>query len=510
LHLPDRQSALESGALLASILIIAACALMYELLIGSLSSYLRGDSILQFSLTIGVFLSAMGAGSYLSRYVRENLLQTFLFVEIAIGVLGGCSAALLLGADAAFTRSYEMIMFAVLAALGTLIGLEIPLLTRIARRYGSLRETLANVLAFDYLGALIASLLFPLILLPYLGLAKTAFLVGLFNLGVVGINLRVFGRQLPSGWAVGAATVAAAALLVAGFAQSAALTSVFEQRLYQDQIIFADQSRYQRIVVTRYQDDVRLYLDGELQLSSRDEYRYHEALVHPAMAAAMVRENVLVIGGGDGMVLRELLKYPDVRQITLIDIDPAMTHLGQTFAPIVKLNGDAMRDPRVTVRNEDGYRFLADSSDLYNVIIADLPDPRVEGLVRLYSRDFYGLVGRHLARGGAFVTQASSPYYVRKSFWCVAHTAAAAGMQVYPYHAYVPSFGDWGFVLATDRPIEWSGLRVPGALRFLSTQMLGPMRTFDADEAEMPTEISTLENPIVQRYYLEGWRLWRM
>ena len=508
-RIQEREEKIEVGALLTSIFIIAVCGLVYELIIGSLSSYLLGDSVYQFSITIGFFLTAMGLGSFLSRVVTKNLLRIFLFVEIAIGLIGGFSAAGLFAAYTVFERSYSVIMIATIVALGALIGLEIPLLTRIAKRYGSLRDTLANVLAFDYLGALAASLLFPLVLLPYLGLSKTSFMVGMFNLLVVAINLRVFAKGLTQTRLISVATLGVVALLAGGFVQSAAITALFEHRLYQDQIIYAEQSRYQRIIVTRYQDDVRLFLDNELQFSSRDEYRYHESLVHPAMSLAPSRENVLVIGGGDGLVMREVLKYADVRRATLVDIDPAMTHLGQTFGPIVALNRNSLNDARVSIVNADGYRFLADSSDLYQVIIADLPDPRNETLARLYSRDFYGLVKRHLARGGIFVTQASSPYFVRTAYWCIAHTAADAGLNVQTYHVYVPSFGYWGFVLASDLDVHWSDIQLRAPTRYLSSEMLSAMTAFDADASEVPTEISTLENPAVWRYYLDGWRRWR-
>jgi spermidine synthase len=305
------------------------------------------------------------------------------------------------------------------------------------------------------------------------------------------------------------ATLAALALLVIGFAQSAALTSLAEERMYQDEIIYAEQSPYQRIVLTSYQDDVRLYLDRELQFSSRDEYRYHESLVHPAMSLAPSREQVLVIGGGDGMAAREILKYNDVERVTLVDLDPTMTRLGQTFGPLVALNGGALNDPRVTLVNADGYSFLADSSDLYPVIIIDLPDPRNEGLVKLYSRQFYELVKRHLARGGIFVQQASSPYFVRQAYWCVAHTAESAGLAVQTYHTYIPSFGDWGFVLGSDLTVDWQRAAVRVPTRYIKTERLADMVAFDADMAEIDTEVSTLENPVVLRYYLAAWRKWR-
>ena len=505
----QREAKIEVGALLTSIFVIAVCGLIYELIIGSLSSYLLGDTVYQFSLTIGFFLSAMGLGSFLSRAVRQNLLRVFLVVEIVIGLLGGFSAAWLFGAFTFFPRSYTVVMLATSVALGALIGLEIPLLTRIAKRYGNLRDTLASVLAFDYIGALIGSLLFPLFLLPYLGLSKTSFLVGMFNLLVVVINLRVFGKGMPYLSSFMLTTFAAFAMLVFGFWQSAEITSLFEHSLYQDEIIYSEQSPYQRLVVTAYEEDLRMYLDKELQFSSRDEYRYHESLIHPAMSLAPSREQVLIIGGGDGMSMREVLKYADVQQATLVDIDKMVTHLGQAFAPIVALNKNSLNDPRAHIVNEDGYKFLTDSSDLYQVIIADLPDPRSESFARLFSRDFYGLVKRHLARGGMFVTQSSSPYFVRQAYWCIAHTIADTGLSVQTYHTYIPSFGDWGFVVASDLSVDWSRLRVGVPTRFLRNEMLGMMTIFDADTAEVPTEISTLENPAVWRYYLEGWRRWR-
>jgi len=504
-----RESKIEVGALLTSIFIIAVCGLIYELIIGTLSSYLLGDSIFQFSITIGFFLTAMGIGSFLSRVITRNLLGTFLVIEIAIGVVGGFSAAGLFAANIVFYRSYQVVMIAVIVALGTMIGLEIPLLTRIAKRYGSLRDTLANVLAFDYIGALAASLLFPLVLLPYLGLSKTSFLVGIFNLLVVAINLRVFGKGLPQMPWIGLATGIAAAVLIFGFIQSETISTFLEHFLYQDQIIYAEQSHYQKIVVTRYNDDTRMFLDNEVQFSSRDEYRYHESLVLPAMSLAASRENVLVIGGGDGLGMREVLKFADVKNATLVDIDSAVTHLGQTFEPIVALNRGSLNDPRVTVINTDGYKFLENSSDLYSVIIADLPDPRTESVARLYSREFYRIVKRHLARGGIFVTQASSPFFVRQAHWCIVHTIADAGFIAQPYHTYVPAFGEWGFVIASETATDFNRVKINVPARFITPELFRAMTIYPADISEMPTDISTLESPAAYRYYLEGWRKWR-
>jgi spermidine synthase len=464
--------------------------------------------VAQFSITIGVFLTAMGIGSWLSRLVQDRLLEVFLTIELALGVLGGFAAALLNAAYAAVPQSYTLIMIALLLLLGSLIGLEVPLLTRIAADYGSLRDTVANVLTFDYIGALAAALLFPLLLLPVLGIMKTSFVVGAFNILIVALNLYIFWYRLKGrgGFVLGIG--AALLLLGLGFAQSAQAVALFEHRLYQDKILHAEQSRFQRVVVTQYRDDLRLFLDRELQFSSRDEYRYHEALVHPAMALAANREHVLIIGG-DGLGAREVLKYADMQQVTLVDLDPAVTRLGQEFGPLVRLNAGALNDPRVRVVNADGYRFLTDSSDLYQVILIDLPDPRTESLARLYSREFYGLIGRHLAPGGMMVTQAASPYFAHKAYWCIVHTIQAAGFTVQPYHTYVPSFGEWGFVLASNVRYDWDGMALDVPLRYLEPALLPRMRQFDADMAQTPTSISTQDTAAVWRYYLEDWRRWR-
>jgi spermidine synthase len=321
--------------------------------------------------------------------------------------------------------------------------------------------------------------------------------------------LRVFGKGMSEVRWYAATSGATGVLLILGFLQSNAITSLFENRLYQDEIIYSEQTLYQRIVVTTYQEDLRLFLDRELQFSSRDEYRYHEPLVHPAMSLTSSREHVLIIGGGDGLAAREVLKYADVQRVTLVDIDVAVTRLGQTFGPIVALNTNSLNDTRLKIINQDGYKFLADSSDLYQVIIADLPDPRSESFARLFSHDFYGLVKRHLAQGGIFVTQSSSPYFVRQAYWCIAHTIASAGLEVQTYHTYIPTFGDWGFVVASNLKIDWGRIQIGVPTHYLKNDLLGKMITFDPDTAEVPTDISTLENPAVWRYYLEGWRRWR-
>lgn len=499
----------QNATLLVSVLVIAICGLVYELLIGSLSSYLLGDSVTHFSITIGLFMSAMGVGSFLSRRVERDLLWWFLFVEIALALVGGFSISLLF-VTFAYTQSYHVVMVLVIIVIGSLIGLEIPVLTRLAQGYASLKNVIADVFSLDYIGALVASVAFPMLLLPYLGLVKTAFLIGMFNLLVAIANLYVFRQQIVSWRPIWLAIAVVAALLTTGLLASQQITSFIEERLYKDEIIYAVQTPYQRLVVTRWNDDLRLFIDGNIQFSSVDEYRYHESLVHPAMSLAPSREAVLVLGGGDGLVAREALKYDDVGTITIVDIDPQVTDLFATYPPFVDLNQGALANPRVQVVNEDAYKFLERTSDRYPVVVIDLPDPNNESLAKLYSVEFYRLVKQHLARGGVVAVQSSSVYFTRETFWCTNHTIAAAGLHTLPYHAYVPSFGDWGFTLVSDLALDPARIQLTVPMRYLTPAILETLFVFDPDIAEVPTRVSTLDDAAVLHYYVAGWRKWHL
>ena len=503
----DRSEAL---ALLASIFLVAACGLIYELLIATLSSYLLGSSVTQFSLSVGLFVGSMGLGSWLSQRVTKRLLAVFVGLELLLGIVGGASAASLYWAYSA-GPFYWVVLLGFLVVIGALVGIELPLLVRLMDRYGQLRTIVAQALTFDYIGALAGSILFPLVLLPALGIMRVAFLVGLVNVGVAVYTLHTFRARLRGG-APYLLCAGAALVLAVGFTQSLRLTGFFERRLYEDEVIYARQTPYQRIVFTRWRDDLRLFLDGNLQFSSTDEHRYHETLVHPAMGLSASREHVLLLGAGDGLAAREVFRWPDVRHVTVVDLDPEMTRLGRNFPALRELNRSALHDPRVRIVNGDAHAFFERTSDRYGVIIADLPDPNGDALAKLYSVEFHRLARRHLARGGVFVTQASSPFFSREAFWCIARGAREAGFQVLPIHAYVPSFGDWGFVLGADRKLSTAGVRLPSpssdALRYLTPEVIRTLHVFDGDTAEVPVETSTLDHPRILRYYLDGAGRW--
>jgi spermidine synthase len=518
-------------ALLVSVFIIATCGILYELLISSISTYFLGSSILQFSITIGLFMSFMGIGSYLSKFIQTRLLDHFITIEIGLGFLGGLSAFLLY-CSYSVTEHYYLVAFLLIATLGTCIGLEIPLVTRIVNSYTSLKDTMAQVLSFDYIGALLASVIFPLVLLPYLGTMRTSFLIGILNLSVALFNSRIFKEQLTYAQNQFWTALLLSVVLLGGFLYSFRITSFFEQFVYQDEIILTRQSPYQRIIVTKWNQDLRLYLNGHLQFSTADEYRYHEPLVHIPMTLARNREKILVLGGGDGMVLREIFKYADVQKVDLVDLDPEMTSLAIRNPVFKKVNGSSLTNTKVKVYNQDAFTFVKNATDLYSVIIIDLPDPNDTGLGKLYTREFYKMLQKRLAVDGVMVTQATSPYFATQAFWCIAHTIRDVFPAVQPYTVYVPSFGQWGFVLAANRlPIatpdkvsadtSHTGLetsltaylqknlfRHPKQFRFLSPAVIPSLFVFDPDTDELPTQSNTLDTQILVQYYEESLKNW--
>ncbi|MGE5620169.1 MAG: polyamine aminopropyltransferase [Sphingomonadaceae bacterium] len=492
--------------LLFSVFVIAACAIVYELMIASISSYLLGDSIYQFSVTIGLFLTSMGLGSYLSKRVQRDLLRTFVTIELLIGAIGGGSTLLLYFTYGSARSVYQPVMYGVIAAIGILGGLEIPILTRILAERYVLRVNIANVLSFDYLGGLLGSLAFPLLLLPYLGLIRTALAVGLLNVGVAALVLASSWKQMPGRKSVALLTASVTVLLGAGLVQSESLWGQLEQQLYRDPIVYSAQTPYQHITITLWRDDLRLFLDGNLQFSSLDEHRYHEPLVHPAMSAARDRTQVLVLGGGDGLAVREILKYPEVKRVTLVDLDEQIVDLFRTQPELTRLNQGALSDPRVRVVNADAFKFLEEDTGFYGVILADLPDPRNESLQKLYTVEFYRLAARRLAVGGVFATQATSPYFAPEAYWSIEESMRRVWDHVAPYHAYVPAFGEWGFLVASGAPLDPEDLAVSVPTRFLDTPTLRSLFIFPADMAKLTVEPNTLIQPTLPGYYRQGWR----
>ena len=489
--------------LLASVFTIATCGLVYELIAGTIASYLLGDSVLQFSTVIGVYLFAMGIGSWLSRYVEKDLLGVFIRVEFLIALFGGSSAGLLFSLFA-FVSSFRVLLYAIVLLIGTLVGLEIPLLLRILEGRLQFKDLISKVFTFDYIGALLASLLFPLVLVPYCGIARTGFLFGILNAAVGLLALWVLREQVPRAALLRTGGVAVIVLLTVGFAYSERMITWSEAAAYGEDVIFAKSTPYQRITITRRDDDLRLYLNGNLQFSTRDEYRYHESLVHPGLARLPHARHVLVLGGGDGLAVREILRYPQVESITLVDLDPAMTRLFSTQSILTALNHGSLTAPRVHVINSDAFAWLRTNHEVFDFIVADFPDPSNFSIGKLYTTAFYQRARTALAQDGAMVIQCTSPFVARKSFWCIDETLHACGLTTEPYHTYVPSFGEWGYILASPRPLTGE-YALPAGLRFLDRSQVAALFEFPPDMARVPTEVNRLNNQALVRYFEAEW-----
>ncbi|MEM9801398.1 MAG: polyamine aminopropyltransferase [Planctomycetota bacterium] len=483
----------------AVVFLASACGLGYQLVAGTTSSYLLGDSVTQFSITIGLYLFALGIGSYLTRFVERDLAATFVRVELAVAVAGGVSALLLFLA----WRSelwFRPLLYGEILLVGTLVGIEIPLLVRLLREELELKELLARVLSWDYVGALVAALLFPLLLVPRLGLARSALAFGIVNALVALWSVSLFRGRIRRPTALRAQCALVTVVLAVLFARAEALSRIAEHEVYAGEIVHAQTTPYQRVVVTRARGAFQLFLSGALQFDSEDEYRYHEALVHPVMASVEEPRRVLVLGGGDGLACREILRHPEVERVVLVDLDRAVTDLARTYGPLVDLNGDALSDPRVEVVNRDAMAWLEEGAGLFDVAILDFPDPYSFSVGKLYTDTFYASLLERLAPDGAFAVQSTSPRLAPNSYWCIMATIESLGLGVLPYHAAVPSFGEWGFALASRRALEVPR-DVPEGLRYLSDEFVPTLFVLPEDAGPRDVEVNRLSTQSLVRYY---------
>lgn len=499
--------------LFLTVLVIATAGLIYELIAGTLASYVLGDSVFQFSTIIGVYLSAMGLGAYLSRFVRDRLAERFVEIELAAAFVGGASAPFLYLVFA-HASSFRVLLYGTVVLIGALVGIELPLLMRILEKELDFKELVAKVLTFDYLGALVGSLLFAIVLMPTLGLVRTSLLLGLANCAVGLMSTWVLGDLIYRSirWRLRAKGALVAVILATAFVFQDEITGLAEGELYADPVILSEQTRYQRIVLTRGALGTSLFLNGNLQFASSDEYRYHEALVHPAFALAPRHARVLILGGGDGLAVREVLRHPGVERVTLVDLDPAMTAMALRVPAMRELNEDALADPRVSVVNDDAMVWLDEGEHHpFDVVLIDFPDPNNFSLGKLYTTRFYQLLRRVMHGDTAVIVQATSPLYARRSFWCIERTMAASGLHTAPFHAFVPSFGEWGYVLAMTRPFDVPH-RVPEVegLRYLNDETLRSLFVFSEDLAR-PEDVGVnrLNTQLLVQYYEAEWSRWQ-
>lgn len=492
----------QSGVLLISILVVALCGIVYELIIGAVSSYLLGDSVYQFSLTIGCFMFAMGIGSMLSKLLDDQYVRNFIIIEILIALVGGICSTLLFMAFPFARPLYELTMYSLILVIGALVGMEIPILTTLLSQSKDIKESIANVLTLDYLGALIGSVAFPLILLPSLGLVQSSFAIGLINIFIAIVNVVVFRHVLKHFKFWLACSLAILVMLISFIIYANQIMRFAEQQLYFDQVIYSEQTPYQKLVMTRSvtNREQRLYIDGHIQFSSKDEYRYHEYLVHPVMALPGEVRNVLILGGGDGLAAREVLKYPRVERIDLVDIDPEILRIASELPALRRLNQGSLEDPRLSAFAEDAFSFINQAGILYDRVIIDMPDPHNEAINKLYSREFYTMIKRRLAKDGAIVSQSSSPFFTRQVYWSIEKTMADVFQHTLSYKTALPSFGIWGFHLAAEREFP-SVFEFSVATSSITTQSMQAASVFDKDLAKIDVPINSIMEPKLFQLY---------
>ena len=504
----------DSNILKIALFATGCAGIIAEFVLSTLATYLSGNAVFQWTLVMSFMLFAMGVGSRLSRLFQTKLLEWFLVTELLLSIACATSAIIAYGL-AAFIQPINLVIYSQGIIVGMLIGLEIPLVTRINESYENLRINISNVMEKDYYGSLLGGIIFAFVALPYLGLTYTPIILGCINFLVATLVLWRFmallhhKRFFVISWLVCFCFFICLSILAKPIIQFG------EQSKYKDKIVFATQTPYQKIVITKWRKYHWLYLNGQVQFSTYDEEKYHEPLVHPAMKLSVCHKEVLILGGGDGVAVREILKYDDVENITLIDLDPMMTHLGKTNPILTQINQNSFDTPKIKIIHQDAMTFLEKHDKQFSIIIIDLPDPDSIDLMHVYSLDFYRLIAHHLMRGGVMVTQATSPYFSKKAFLCILKTIEAANLSVLPYHNHVPTMGEWGFVLGMrktdmkasqlkDRALHLSFNDIE--CKFLDANAMKSMIYFGKGVLDQlhTVQINTHLQPVLHQYYLSG------
>lgn len=485
-----------------------------EYILSTLATYFLGNSVVQWTMILSVMLFSMGLGSRLSRHIDRYLLEIFVGIEFVLSVLvSGCALATY--TMAAYTDQEGLLIYGLSIVIGLLIGMEIPLVVRLNDAYEELRVNVSAVMEKDYYGSLLGGVFFAFVGLPYLGLTYTPFVLGMVNFGVAVALFGRFGGLIPvvTRTSLTVAACMITSLLAAGAWWAEPIVLHGEQQRYKDKVVFSAQSEYQQLTVTRWKDHHWFYINGNQQLSTLDEWLYHEPLVHPAMMLHPAPQEVLILGGGDGCAAREVLKYPGVRRVTVVDLDPMVTRLALENPIFSTLNDSAFFDARVELIHQDAYTWLEQTTRFYDVIISDFPDPKSIEIGRLFSREFFLMCRRQLRPGGVMSVQSGSPYYATMAFRCIGKTLRAAGFEVLPLHNQVLTMGEWGWHLAqagtppdTLKSRLWrQHPRVP--VRWLTPEAIQQITSFGRDLIEVDTaalQVNSVHHPILVRYYREG------
>lgn len=491
-----------------------------EYILSTLATYFLGDSVFQWTMILSIMLFSMGLGSRISKIFKENLLQKFIYIEFILSILSAF-VSIITYSVSAYYGSPAIVIYLLCIIIGLLIGMEIPLVIRLNDDYEELRVNVSSIMEKDYYGSLLGGVFFAFVGLPYLGLTFTPFVLGMINFlvacSLIVVLLPNFNQEAKKQLAI--LSVSIFLFISTGFVLAEPIVHHGETVRYKDQVIFEKQSKYQKIVITQSKGDFWLFINGNQQLSSIDEVMYHEPLIHPVMGLLRQPKEILVMGGGDGGAVREILKYKSVEHITLVDLDPAMTTLGQTNELMVAMNQDAMNSPKLTIRNEDGFNFLEQSTTYFDAIIIDLPDPKSIELGRLYSYEFYKMCHKRLRKHGIVITQAGSPYYAADAFNCIDKTISKAGFATAKLHNQVVTLGEWGWILGAKGMDETHLKPALQSLAFdeIETKWINHeamtlitsfgKEVFGADTSRIG--INKIHNPVLYKYYLQGkWDLY--
>lgn len=537
-----------------SMLFVGICGISYEYTFSRLGSDILGDSVKQWAITIGLMMFFMGIGADLQKYLPDQLnVDGFIFLEVLLGLLGGVGPTVSLYMFGHFHDHFILIHYFFICAIGLMIGLEIPLLTRVNQKtVPSLKHNLGLILKMDYIGSFIGALIWVFLLPIFFNVLEISFFLGIINVGVALFTWFWFRHWMTYPKAVPLFALLTAIILLAGLLNGRQITITAEQKLYRDPIIYTKTTPYQRIVITKHRNgDHYLYINGHLQYASIDEHIYHEFLVHPVMSATRIHGNILLLGGGDGLAARELLKYPEVKSITLVDIDPEMTNLASQQPEMVAQNRGSLLNSRVHtlpaegifqgekvrisqqghgyfrrhksvedisihIFNIDAYQFVGSFSGIYDVIIIDFPDPNNQSLAKLYSREFYEMLKNKLAFDGLLIQQSSSPSSAREAFLMIGRTITAAGFSAVPIHQTVPSFGDWGWWIAShkdrsgEKQLSERICKGEGSLpdtRYITRDLICGSLNFGKDMLKTDQQdINTILDSRIFRAYRKAWQ----
>ncbi|MEZ0346652.1 MAG: polyamine aminopropyltransferase [Infirmifilum sp.] len=274
-----------------------------------------------------------------------------------------------------------------------------------------------------------------------------------------------------------------------------------------EEILFDGRTRYQRVTIAKTGSfGLVLFLDGYAQSSEYDEFIYHESLVHPAMITHPKPRNVLVVGGGEGATIREVLKHDSVERVVMVDIDQELVELAKKY--LTKWHQGAFDDPRVELVFGDGKEYIENAREKYDVVILDLTDPikNTPGVL-LYTKEFYESVKRILKPDGVMVTQATSTRYYIHAFAIIGNTIRTVFPYVGLYKVFVPTFySEWGFAMGS---LNRDPLSVPPDevkhrleklnLKYLDVETytyLFKIPRYIREKMQRYTQISTLDNPL--------------